>query len=362
MISLVALLLAWFMIFDVAQRTRQELEPQAEGIVGITSTAGGAATSSGRSGNNANSNGGLGHSVDLPAEVVLAAAERGDHALEETYGQLSGDAGGDEPKSAAEAVATRAKLTLLKRFLAGATLYVVARAAAIVVPLAVLPAPSQADAATTAASVLEDAVRRVFLAALALIFRAREDSPDLMVGGGIGEHDDGTGVGAAGLTTELGVLRGRGDDDDDEERGGPAAASSSRLPPPRAPLFAGPRSDASPPPKQQQQNKAPAVALAPPPRSPGLAAASSSRPAAGAAAAAAGAAAGTAAGVARAAKVDARFALDDDSDSDYGGGGGGGGGVPENKASAPVVSAPVPAAAAASAPPPRRDSTEEIPL
>ena len=289
----------------------------------------------------------MGHSVDLPAEVVLAAAERGDHALQETYAEISRDAGGDEPKSAADAIATRAKLTLLKRFLMGATLYVAARAAAIVVPLAVLPAPSQADAATTAASVCEDAVRLLFLAALALIFRAREDSPYLMVGEGIGR--DGTGVGAAGLTTELGVLGGRrnggggssagGEEDFDEER--PVSASDARLPPPRAPLFAGQtRSDAFLPPQRQQQQKAPAVvALAPPPRSPALAAAAAG---AGAATAAAGAARG----------VDARFAIDDDdgSDSDYGGGGGG------SEKAAP----PVPAAVAA--PPARRDSTEEIPL
>ena len=104
------------MIFDVAQRTRQELEPQAEGIVGITSTAGGAATSSGRSGNNANSNGGLGHSVDLPAEVVLAAAERGDHALEETYGQLSGDAGGAEPNDSQCEAALAAAVDACERY------------------------------------------------------------------------------------------------------------------------------------------------------------------------------------------------------------------------------------------------------
>lgn len=348
-ISLVALLLAWFMVFDVAQATRRELEPQAEGIVGTTG---------GGRGGSPNANGaGLGHSVDLPAEVVLAAAERGDHALQETYAEISRDAGGDEPKSAADAVATRAKLTLLKRFLAGATLYVLARAAAIVVPLAVLPAPSQADAATTAASVAEDAVRLVFLAALALIFRAREDSPYLMVGEGIGGvGGDGTGVGAAGLTTELGVLIGGGGDGDDDEERGP-----SRLPPPRAPLFAGQQRSDAPPPKEQQQHKAPAVSLAPPPRSPGLglssASSSSSRPAAAttagaamAAAAAAGTAAGVVAGAARAAGVDARFALDD-SDSDYGGEAGG-----SEKAAAPV---PAPAAAA---PPPRRDSTEEIPL
>ena len=141
----VALLLAWFFVFDVAQATRSELEPQAEGIVG---TAAGASFSSRSDGPS-----GMGHSIDLPAEVVLAADERGDHALQETYAEVSRDAGGDEPKSAADAVATRAKLTLLRRFLMGATLYVAARAAAIVVPLAVLPAPSQADAATTAASV-----------------------------------------------------------------------------------------------------------------------------------------------------------------------------------------------------------------
>ena len=349
-ISLVALLLAWFFVFDVAQATRRELEPQAEGIVG---TAAGASVSSRSDGPS-----GMGHSIDLPAEVVLAAAERGDHALQETYAEVSRDAGGDEPKSAADAVATRAKLTLLRRFLMGATLYVAARAAAIVVPLAVLPAPSQADAATTAASVCEDAVRLLFLAALALIFRAREDSPYLMVGEGGAIGGDGTGVGAAGLTTELGVLRGRdeiggSEGDFDEER---PASASSRLPPPRAPLFPASelRSDASPPPQQQQKKKkAPAVALAPPPRSPALASSSSSpyRPAGAAAAPAAGAAAAGAG----AARVDARFALDDDSDSDYGGGASSGG-----------ATAPAPAAAAApgvAAPPPaRRDSTEEIPL
>ena len=349
-ISLVALLLAWFFVFDVAQATRRELEPQAEGIVG---TAAGASVSSRSDGPS-----GMGHSIDLPAEVVLAAAERGDHALQETYAEVSRDAGGDEPKSAADAVATRAKLTLLRRFLMGATLYVAARAAAIVVPLAVLPAPSQADAATTAASVCEDAVRLLFLAALALIFRAREDSPYLMVGEGGGIGGDGTGVGAAGLTTELGVLRGRdeiggSEGDFDEER---PASASSRLPPPRAPLFPASelRSDASPPPQQQQKKKkAPAVALAPPPRSPALASSSSSpyRPAGAAAAPAVGAAAAGAG----AARVDARFALDDDSDSDYGGGASSGG-----------AAAPAPAAAAApgvAAPPPaRRDSTEEIPL
>ena len=349
-ISLVALLLAWFFVFDVAQATRRELEPQAEGIVG---TAAGASVSSRSDGPS-----GMGHSIDLPAEVVLAAAERGDHALQETYAEVSRDAGGDEPKSAADAVATRAKLTLLRRFLMGATLYVAARAAAIVVPLAVLPAPSQADAATTVASVCEDAVRLLFLAALALIFRAREDSPYLMVGEGGAIGGDGTGVGAAGLTTELGVLRGRdeiggSEGDFDEER---PASASSRLPPPRAPLFPASelRSDASPPPQQQQKKKkAPAVALAPPPRSPALASSSSSpyRPAGAAAAPAAGAAAAGAG----AARVDARFALDDDSDSDYGGGASSGG-----------AAAPAPAAAAApgvAAPPPaRRDSTEEIPL
>ena len=328
------------MVFDVVQRTRQELEPQAEGIVGTSATAG-----------NSNVNG-FGHSVDLPAEVVLAAAERGDHTLQETYAEVSRDAGSDEPKSAADAVATRAKLTLLKRFLAGATLYVAARAAAIVVPLAVLPAPSQADAATTAASVCEDAVRLLFLAALWIIFRAREDSPYLIVGEGLG-GGDGTGVGAAGLTTELGMLRGRdggsngGDDGDDFDEEQPSS-SSSRPPPQRAPLFTGPRSDAAAGPLQ---HKPAAVALAPPPRS-HLFGSSSSRPAA----------AGAGAAAAGVGKVDARFALDDDSDSDYGGGGG-------SDKSAPAA-APAPSAAATTrspgaagaAPPVRRDSTEEIPL
>jgi hypothetical protein len=212
-VALVALLLAWVMIFDVVARERAALSGGAEGIVG----AGGAATGA----RAAAVSSAPGHAVALPPDVEAAARERGSD-LTDVYAVVSGDAGADEGKTAADVVEANAKRAMLGAFVAGVTAYVGVRAAAILVPLVVLSSPDQTDAAVTAIVIAEDAARWLFLAALAWIFRPRPDSPYLMVGEGGGE-----------VTTELGVMRGGG-----------AAPSASAAPGAR--LFAGPRSDAAP--------------------------------------------------------------------------------------------------------------------
>lgn len=208
--ALVALLLAWVFIFDVSARERDALVRSGEGIVGARD--GGAEAGAGA--------GSGGHRVTLPPEVAAAAAERGSD-LTDVYAPMATDASADEGKSAADVVESAAKLSMLRRFIAGVTAYVAVRAAAILVPLIVLTNPGDADAAVTAVLLTEDAARWLFLAALAWIFRPRPDSPYLMVGE----------AGGGEVTTELGVVA---------PRGGGAAAT-------RAPLFAGARSDAPAP-------------------------------------------------------------------------------------------------------------------
>ena len=209
-VALVALLLAWVMIFDVVARERAALAGGSEGIVGAQGAAGTATAAPGNSST-------PGHTVTLPPDVEAAARERGPN-LTDVYAVVSGDAGADEAKAAADVVERNAKRTMLAAFVTAVTAYVCVRAAAILVPLIVLPSPDASDAAVTAIILLEDAARLVFLAGLAWLFRPRADSPYLIVGGE-GE-----------VTTELGVL-GR--------RSGAGGVGG-------APLYSGPRSDAGP--------------------------------------------------------------------------------------------------------------------
>ena len=208
-VALVALLLAWVMIFDVVARERAALAGGGEGIVGAaqgaTATAAPGISST------------PGHAVALPPDVEAAARERGSN-LTDVYAVVSGDAGADETKTAADVVERNAKRKMLAAFVTAVTAYVCVRAAAILVPLIVLPSPDASDSAVTAIILLEDAARLLFLGGLAWLFRPRADSPYLSVGGE-GE-----------VTTELGVL-GR--------RSGAGGVGG-------APLYSGPRSDAAP--------------------------------------------------------------------------------------------------------------------
>jgi len=203
--ALVALLLAWVFIFDVSARERDALLRSGEGIVGARSGGGGDAGARG------------GHRVPLPPDVEAAAAERGSD-LTDVYAPMATDASADEGKSAADVVERAAKLAMLRAFIAGVTLYVAMRAAAILVPLLVLSNPGDADAGVTGVLLAEDAARWLFLASLAWIFRPRPDSPYLMVGE----------AGGGEVTTELGVVAARA----------PLFAGAARSDAPRAPAGA----------------------------------------------------------------------------------------------------------------------------
>ncbi|BDA47005.1 hypothetical protein COCOBI_09-4600 [Coccomyxa sp. Obi] len=208
--SILALILAWVYIFDTVLKEREKLESPQEGIVGAVprdvenpsapeqavSTNGATGRATGPSNGNVHADEGVGHNVDLPAEVLLD----GNTVLSDHYAEVT-DNDTDAVKTVEERLDHRSKLRLMSQFMFGVGGYIIARIAAILLPLFFVNQPGQEDLAIRIVLILENVVLWAFLAALAFIFRLRPDNPYLLLDEfGEGNATDG------GLTTELGVM------------------------------------------------------------------------------------------------------------------------------------------------------------
>ncbi|KAL4859343.1 hypothetical protein ACK3TF_000461 [Chlorella vulgaris] len=234
-----AMLLAWFFIFDTIQKEKEILE---QGHRDVSALPGSAPGTNGR-----------GLPLSSAAGGAPGALNEGGQAVMNANAVLLDDAGGnashlyvdvveadlDAPKTFQDRVENRDKLRIIRRFFYGVCFYLVSTITVLFLPLFV---PTVVDRTILA---LQNLVLWAFLAALLWTFRMRQGSPYLMMGDG---EDDGaeaaeTGL-DEGLSTELGVMSHGGDDggqhghhygggggnarwtlDDEEEGGGSGSLS-----------------------------------------------------------------------------------------------------------------------------------------
>jgi hypothetical protein len=206
--SLGALLLAWVYIFDTAQKEREALEGPKEGIVGaqgiqdpeqgVTHTTTVFPPNQGIASGAANKadEGSSGQAIRLPVEVE----QQGD--LRDVYAQVH-EEDTDQPKTVQDRMLTSSKIRLMRQFTWGVAGYVIATAAVILLPVFVMVEPG--DSALRAILIGQNIVLWCFLAALAWIFRPREDNPYLMLDEGAEDQPE-------GLHTEISFTEGASDE------------------------------------------------------------------------------------------------------------------------------------------------------
>ncbi|KAI7839487.1 hypothetical protein COHA_006754 [Chlorella ohadii] len=206
-----AMLLAWFFIFDTIQKEKELLE---QGYPDVSAAGAGG--------------------PGAPGEGVPPFAAGGNAVLlEETGGNASHlyvdvvEADLDAPKTFQDKVDEREKLRLIRLFFYGVCGYLIATIAVVFLPLFV---PTVVDRTIL---VLQNVVLLVFLGVLLWTFRMRQGSPYLLVD----EELETGGLVDNAPTTELGVLS-HGDDDEEEARprptlggrpAGPASAAAARF-------------------------------------------------------------------------------------------------------------------------------------
>lgn len=206
-----AMLLAWFFIFDTIQKEKEVLE-QGYPDVSAPGAAG----------------------AGMPGEGVPPYPAGGNAVLlEETGGNASHlyvdvvEADLDAPKTFQDKVDEREKLRLIRLFFYGVCGYLIATIAVVFLPLFV---PTVVDRTIL---VLQNVVLLVFLAVLLWTFRMRQGSPYLLMD----EELETGGLMDNAPTTELGVLS--HDDDLEEEQqprptlggrpAGPSSAAAARF-------------------------------------------------------------------------------------------------------------------------------------